>query len=250
MIHVQFWNAATDRRIAEQDLTPEELRVWLDSSAVRELAGATWTFHRSEPAEVAGADRVKVWVHEIRSVSPQDVLFSLPTINDWLPDATAPAISPDVLRLREDDWRQLEVVSRRLEAAVESCLREIRHVLVEERRGAGFTRVYARKEVPNPLEGVTLRLADLRDRVLGDHPDSRKFHGVSFEGASGVIAGGFALRTPPGLTLYGLQDRGLVHTLAMVDVPSAWEDPFFRLLRDFDLRMIDWCRAQTLLPPS
>ncbi len=225
-------------------MSEEEVGSFLESSAEIELENATYSFSRHD---AAGAKGMKIWVHQVLYVSPGDVLFSLPTINDGLPEVNEIPAGPDLLRMPEDSWRQLEVVSNPQEEAVEACLAEIRKVYLDGRAGAGFRRLHLRTEVRRPLEGVKLSLPELIDRVLGD---GKRYDGVTFADAQRVIPNGFALQTPPGLTLYGQTEGDLVQVVAMIEPPSAWEDPFFRLLRDLNLRMINWVEAQTLLPPG
>jgi hypothetical protein len=43
-------------------------------------------------------------------VSPKNVLFSLPTICDRVPEADPVLVSEHLFEMHEDDWRQIEFV--------------------------------------------------------------------------------------------------------------------------------------------
>jgi hypothetical protein len=64
---------------------------------------------------------------------PKPILFSLPTINDFLP-AVRDSISrrDQDLTIHEDDWRQFEALSQEFDEAINAELADIRRIYDEK----------------------------------------------------------------------------------------------------------------------
>ena len=156
-----------------------------------------------------------------------------------------------MLELREDDWRQVEFVTLALQPAITTVFAAIERIYTEHRKGHGFGELHIRKEVPTPLEGSSLTLAELRGAV-GE--TVTWLDGISFEGVAGLVEGGFAVKLPSGPALYGLQREGrlsvlgLHHTKASAAVEGDARLPA-ALASKHQLSLVDWCRVEQL-PPS
>ncbi|HEX5746212.1 MAG TPA: hypothetical protein VFZ09_08205 [Archangium sp.] len=187
-------------------------------------------------------------------MNPRDILYSLPTLSNELPGLEEGSAQPGqrVLELHEDEWRQLELVAHTLEASIEKDMRAVARIHQKHRQGAGFDAIHIRKEVPSPLEGTWLTLEELRGD-LGEK--SSWWDGVSFQGTAGRVAGGFAVKQPSGLTLYGQQRGGRIQVLALRSpegLTGAEED--LRRVAGFAARhqlyLVDWCRVDQFPPTA
>ncbi|WPB78996.1 hypothetical protein KYC5002_07510 [Archangium violaceum] len=187
-------------------------------------------------------------------MNPKDILYSLPTLSNKLPDIEEGSTKPgkQVLELHEDDWRQIELVTHRLEASIENDLRAVARIHQKHRQGAGFNALHTRKEVPSPLEGTWLTLEEVRTH-LGE--TASWLDGVSFQGMAGLVAGGFAVKLPSGLTLYGLQRGGHIRVLALRSPEGLTStEGDIRLMAGLAARhqlyLVDWCRVDQFPPTA
>ncbi|WNG60852.1 hypothetical protein F0U59_43740 [Archangium gephyra] len=187
-------------------------------------------------------------------MTPKDILYSMPTLSKERPDLEEGSTKPgqQVLELHEDDWRQIELVAHTLEASIENELRAVARIHQKHRQSAGFNAIHIRQEVPSPLAGTWLTLDELR-KHLGE--TASWLDGVSFQGVAGLAAGGFAVKQPSGLTLYGLQRGGHVQVLALRSPKGlTGAEGDLRLVAEFATRhqlyLVDWCKVDQFPPTT
>jgi hypothetical protein len=185
-------------------------------------------------------------------MNPRDLLYSLPTRSNELPGLEEGSTKPgqQVLELHEDEWRQIELVAHMLESSIEKDMRAVARIHQKHRQDAGFNAIHIRKEVPSPLEGTWLTLDEVR-KDLGE--TASWLDGVSFQGMAGRLAGGFAVKQPSGLTLYGLQRGGRVQVLALRSPKGlTGAEGDLRRVAGFAARhqlyLVDWCRVDQFPP--
>jgi hypothetical protein len=241
-VHVSFVNAATGEVFGEVDLPIERLPETFELDTTMHLGDADWTVERAEPAtrvEFGATGALRLTMRKIELVDPKSILFSLPTIENALPPGHTGDIN-GAHRLREDDWRQCELIAANLEPDIEAELAKIREVR-DERDGPGFKRIHVRQRIAAPLAGTHVTVADVA-RVLGE-PER---HELAVHQSAGVIVtGGFSFGSGEA-TVYGREDAGLVVELCVDgDVPPALE----QLADRHGLFIVDWCGA-TVRPPT
>src|SRR3954468_17819856 len=89
-VRVRFVPADGGAPIGEAEFVPEQLPESFEARTTLELGGQSWEGVKGEPmtrAEYAKTRRLTIVMRKIviSRVSPKDILFSLPTINDALP---------------------------------------------------------------------------------------------------------------------------------------------------------------------
>jgi len=234
-IHVLLINAETGTPLAEVKLPPEQLPESFAVATTMHLGDSEWSVERAEPAtraEAAAAGRLRLVLRPIQRVDPKQILFSLPTLENALPPTRDG--SGDVLRIHEDDWRQVELVAPRFEPEIAAELAAIREVHAE-RTGPGFRRLHVRERIPEPLAGTAIAIdavARAPRRLLG------------FDGATTVVAGGFAVDVVGG-AIYGYEEAGRV---VVVGAWRAGSEALATLARAQQLIIVDWCRATMIRP--
>jgi hypothetical protein len=230
-VHVVLINAATQQVLGEVDLPAEQLPETFAAATTLHLGDRDWSVERAEPAtraEYVAARRLRLVIREIQRVDPKTILFSLPTLEHALPPMQDG--DGDAVRLHEDDWRQLELVSAELEPAIEAELAAIREIRAE-REGVGFRRLHVRERIPDPLAGTDIALDTVRRGRRRD---------LGFAGGAGIVVGGFAFDAGDG-AIYGREDGGRVVVL------GAWRtEPgmLVDLARAHRLVIVDWCAAR------
>jgi hypothetical protein len=234
-VHVVLINAATQQVFGEVDLPAEQLPEAFAVATTLHLGDRDWSVEGAEPAtraEYVAARRLRLVIREIQRVDPKTILFSLPTLENALPP-TQDGHS-DAVRLHEDDWRQLELVTAELEPTIEAELAAIREIHAE-REGLGFRRLHVRERIPEPLTGTDISL----DAVRRARPRD-----LGFAGSAGIVVGGFAFDAGDG-AIYGRRDGGRVVVL------GAWRtEPgiLVDVARLHRLMIVDWCAARMSRP--
>lgn len=258
-IQVRFFDAKTGQPLGEAALPVGNLPQTFEAATTLKLGDKMYEIVSAFPKtaqEFRATGQLRLDMREMQTatVEPKDILYSLPTISNELPDLEegSTKLGKQVLEMHEDDWRQIELVALTLEASIENDLRDVARIHQKHRQSAGFDAIHIRKEVPSPLQGTWLTLDELRS-YLGK--TASWFDGVSFQGVAGLVAGGFAVKLASGLTVYGLHWGGRVQVLALrppKGVTGAEAD--MRLVAGLATRhqlcLVDWCRVDQFPPTA
>lgn len=248
-IRVMFHEADAPQAFAQSDIPIEQLPDTFQIQTTLDLGEQKWLIASATPPTKAefrksGKVTLRLRRENLGFVNPSELLYSLATISNDLP-ALAPASSlENVLVVHEDDWRQIEFVSRTHESSVLKELASIRHVIETQRVGSGFKTIHLRKLIPEPFAGETRRLADIRCAC----PVTHEYSAVAFSSTAAVVAGGFAFSISDELTVWGQADDDGVLNALCIRVNSADTDlasDLRRLSQQFDMLLVDWPRVQT-----
>ncbi|HZS86868.1 MAG TPA: hypothetical protein VFE42_05175 [Chloroflexota bacterium] len=248
MVHVQFVDAATGRVFAETDAPLSLLPQSFEAETQLEFSGQQWDVVAASPltAELFAQSRSLVLTlrrARAAQIDPRAVLFSLPTICDAIPHLAPGTTKVDkhIFVFHEDDWRQIEFISRDHAAEMQEELRAIRHVYKAASIGPGFRAIHVRQRIATPL-----RLP--WSAVLSAFPDARAYDGIAYRQAAGLIEGGFGLDVA-GITLFGQQHDAIVYALCLAGAPTqgteeAWNRRLKPWMAGHDLLLVDWCRCK------
>ena len=250
-VEVQFVDASTGQCFARSDVPAEQVPATFDVDTTLSLAGDSWSVVRAEPptaAEFRASGRLVLTLSRVTSVSPHDILYSLPTLCDGLPAVDPGTAGVDLLQLHEDDWRQVELVSADLADVVATELAAVRrvydvHAVTGSDGGlAGFRDLHVRRRPDAPLI-PPLPQTTIRQML----PAQQTFAGVGFGGPETAVnsfAFGYGpinvygLAAGDTITVLGLQ-IGRVRFSAANDTAAGLEG----IMRVFALTLVDWCRC-------
>jgi len=218
MVSVTFVDAGSGVPIGHGEMPSETLPETLD------IAGSHYSVER---AESPAPGELTLFLRPIETMSPHDILFSLPTVCDRVPEADPVLVSAVMFEMHEDDWRQIEFVDACLSSVVEEQRRLIREVIDEhsrrdsDGRPIAFDKLHVRTEPVDPLpHGITIkRLVEVMDADTA-------YAGVGFHGRPYLVPRSFAFGAGS-LVCYGLAEGGLVKVLGLNRVPDAGLDLSF-----------------------
>src|SRR5580700_10637221 len=114
-VHVLLIDGASSATIAEVDVEATQLPGTFELSTQLEIAGRTWQVEQAEPLTreaYLASGRLRLVLRELENVAPP----------------TEPLVHGCVT-MHEDDWRQVELVSARLELEIAAELEAIRLIL-------------------------------------------------------------------------------------------------------------------------
>lgn len=183
--------------------------------------------------------------------APGEILFSLPTICEWMPPMTEnTSRTGEVLNLHEDDWRQVELIALDYLNEIEAMLSSIYDIHQKARSPMGaFLEIHVRNKIADPLGGNRIEADSLRKRFN----NLIDYDSLEYESFKGCVQGGFAWRTEGGLLVYGRQAGSFMHTICMEILERSPELEADRcIIEDFcaeyRLILVDWCMCEALVP--
>ena len=233
IVNVTFIDTDTGNTFLQLKLPARQLPDSFATATTLNLGKDDWQVVEASPAtsaEFIARGALTLRLKKLQKIDPKDLLFSLPTIADPVPQPV-PGDGEPLLKLHEDDWLQLELVPAEIEPRLESDLLAIRRVLEHERQGAGFKQLHIRNAVRVPFAFRELPLAALEQRFGRRWP-------LAWHSSPGLARHTFAFPLVKG-ALYGTVDGPRVAQLA---VDRADAD-----VRDFCLAerllLVDWVRA-------
>jgi hypothetical protein len=257
-IQVLFIDASTGKAFAQTLLPAEQLPETFELSTTLTIAGQDWSVINAEPQRAEDfrqTGKLVLTLSKISLMNPKDILYTLPTICSAIP-AIAPGTSrhsKQVFEIHEDDWQQIEFVSRIYGDAIDTQLAEIRRIYDEASTDNGdflaFKRLAPRMQITN-----TISSAIPLSQLVALLPEPQLYDGISYPQELGLIKGGFAYKVSNSI-LYGQATNGLVQILALHGMPGESEavpalaPAFASMMSRYELYLVDWC-TMTLLEPE
>jgi hypothetical protein len=211
------------------------------ASTTMHVREAEWSVVSADPMTRDGYEKTRRLVLRLRPVErvdPQTILFSLPTICDQLPTSEGADANGSEVGLREDDWRQIELVAASLVPLVEAELAAIRSIYADERVGVGFRKIHVRSSLPQPIADGTVS----SEEVLA-LAGARMYLPLRFSGSGRRVTDGVAVRLDGQGALYGLRHGESVAVVGFYPGPPSGLVELERFADRNGLVVVDWCRA-------
>ncbi len=197
--------------------------------------------------EFKATGQLALRLRQVPRMSPQDILFSLPSISNQGPPAAGPSAPVSgVVVLHEDDWRQREFVDLRYEEQIATELLSIRRIHTEERVGAGFKSLHIRKLILNPLSpGIQWQT------ILQQLPKFETLSGVAFNPREASVTGAVAVKLPDDVLLWGIELAAGLEVLCVENLGNATPETLEALHKvaiEANSCLVDWCRCEVHHP--
>lgn len=248
VIEVKFYEGKNKTPFAVSNVPVEQLPDTFEIDTTMHLSGEDWKVLGAEPTEKtkfrrSGKLHLYLVKSEITQVDPNELLYSLPTINNDLAGVENAQSLENIAVLREDDWRQFEFVDRRYESTINEEFVHIKNIYEHHREGVGFKQLHLREKIVAPLENNSLTLD-----VLGEFFEiTKKYKCVAFSNAAATIIGGFAMQTGSGWVLWGQANE--VGKILVLNISQTSESNIAGISDSIDvftekhgLYLIDWPR--------
>lgn len=283
-IRVTLTDANTGRQMAQTHLPADRLPESFAAETTMHIAGEHWRVVFADPMtreEALRRGELRLSLAKAAVVPTKDILYTLPTICPDLPRTTSHVTAQGMyalaLRLHEDDWRQIELISASYDNTIGEELAGITRVFQTagkyNGRFWGFRDIYRRQTITAPLRP----LISLKDLAAQLPLDTVTFAGVSYQESNGLIERGFAFDLG-GLAVYGVNSEGLATVLGisrihdgqalrprnilnamaamqglsapnLPEVPGSVCAALAALMVRYELRLVDWC-AMRVIPAT
>ena len=249
IIRVQFIESGQENAFAASEVPIEQLPDTFEINTTLSIAGDEWSVVSAVPPRKAefrktGSLIITLAKYEVTQIDPAKILYSLPTISSDLPGVEAADSLENVLVVYEDDWRQFEFLSVRLENEIRQELEDILNIYQTQHDGSGFKQLHVRRRVDIPLPEKSLSLAEL-DNVFSLE---KTYDGIAFSNAAATVVNGFARQTVSGWIFWGqTDDSGYITTLCLRPGTHTESATIAPLMDDFvkqhQLLLVDWVQV-------
>lgn len=250
-IEVTFIDDRTGESIGFTQIPANNLPESFERDTIINLSGADWNVLNAKPktrAQYSKSQVLTLWIRRIEQLNPHDILYSLPSICDAIPDLNDRSVSGGELKIAEDDWRQFELVSNRLADNVDKEIAKIRLIHENATVGIGWREIHIRKkpEIPIASNIALTHLASLL-KVSAKSP------GITYHGSQSPIADGYSLTLNDDFSVYGVAPNSKVQVIAIgqdsnISPNTESIDRLQQLARKFNLDLVHWCRCIRVSP--
>jgi hypothetical protein len=211
LIRVEMIDANMKHEFTPTHLKPEQLPESFEAATTFHLGVGDFEVVEATPmtaAEFRASGKLRLVVRKVKieQVDVSKLLYSLPTVAMTLPPIAegSTKLGKQTVEIHEDDWRQIEFVSRSLQDQIDEQLAGIRRIYDEERASEfGFRKLHTREAFESPIAPVRATVADL---IAAFETAPARLDGVSYHQIAGLVDHGFAIRLLSGLELIGLRD--------------------------------------------
>ncbi|AFY95719.1 hypothetical protein [Chamaesiphon minutus] len=250
-IEVTFIDDATDESIGVTQIPANNLPDSFERDTIINLSGADWNVLNARPktrAQYTKSKTLILWIRRIEMVNPHDILYSLPSICDPIPEVNDRDISGDELTIAEDDWRQFELISNKLADKVDKEIAKIRLINENAAVGVGWREMHIRKKPEIPIAS-NIALPHLASLLKVPN----KSTGITYHGSRSLITDGYSLTLNDDFSVYGIAPNGRVQVIAIgqdSNISASVEsiELLLQIARKFNLDLVHWCRCIRVSP--
>lgn len=254
MVCVTCIDSQTKQPFAQSELSIDDLPQTFEANPLFVIENEHWKVLEAIPmtsSEFSKSRELTLIMKKtivIKNVDPNTLLVTLPTISNGLPliKPGSSKLNKKVFEMKEDDWRQIDILPDTEWEQAEKNLAAIREIYAEKKcseNGTTFNSIHIREGLDDPFSGRPIK----KVLLCSDFPGATEYEGVSFRNVAGIVKNSFALGLHNGLTLYGLIKTGCFCTLSVwveKDTSKAALEDLSRILEKYGLFIIDWCNME------
>jgi hypothetical protein len=241
-VSVEFIENGTNNPFAVSEVPIEQLPDTFELETNLEIGQQLWSVAQAIPnkkEEFSGTGKLKVFLNKIETIDPKELLFSLPTINDSLFE-TEPATSENLFSVREDDWRQMEFISKKYESEIAKEIKSVVEIYENHKVGIGFDEVHIRKLIEQPLYDENINISVfVQDFIL-----VKKYDGFGVEKHQAKHS--FAFQIAEEVIFYGQANNDGRIIFLCCEGNKNLEQTVEKIIKKYDVVFVDWCGAKVI----
>ena len=254
-IHVSFVDAKSDQLLGFSDMSLDSLPDNFKIPTTMHIGDEDWTVLCAQPDvkdKFSNTRMLKLYLQKqepLELMDPSQILYSLPTICNFVAELEDGPRDEDRLDIREDDWRNIEFIAARFGPEVSQMVKEVLRIHKEQSVGEGFKNLYVRELISQPVSVTLLSYQDL-EKFL---PAQKTYSSIGYKDQAGKIKGGFAFRTVSGIIFYGRQEKGLITDLCVLTMGKGENrasdiEALEMLCKQYELLLVHWPAAYSPRP--
>lgn len=244
-IRVEFIENGNEKPFAVSDVPIEQLPDSFELETTFDIGEDQWSVVQAIPDnkdDFVKTGKLKVFLHKIEFINPQNILFSLPTLNDSLFGSEAVDSTENLLLMHEDDWRQIEFISPRYEAEIAGEINSITGIYQNHRQEAGFDKIHLRNLIEQPLSDKKISVRDLAENFSS----VKKYDGFGISETKSKAKNSFAFRVENEIDFYGQMTQDGEILFLCVSGNNDSPDLMKKISEKYDVIFVDWCRAEAM----
>lgn len=238
-VSVQFIDASSNRVFATSEMPLDKLPETFEVQTNMFINDEEWSVEEAIPAhskDFIQSKKLTLKLRKIEYVDPKNILFSLPTISNELPQRSNESIYKDFEHVTiEDDWRQMEFLKKSVVSKIEVEINEIEKVKQEDRIEveSGFSaykNCHIRGTIGEPHLEIPLEKLKriLKTEEIGSLKIKNEF-----------VKDGFALKSEFS-TFYGIEENGIVNQLCVGGYTENTPKDIDEIVQAFNLVFVGW----------
>lgn len=240
-IKVQFINNLNGATIGVAEMLPGQLPESFSVPTTMHIHENDWTVEEAIPENAADFIQSKQLILKMRKVEyvdPKDILFTLPTISNELPNMEDRSIYNHFeVSILEDDWRQNEFLNKSSYPLVDIEVAKIQDIWANNSKETGasfpaFNKCHVRDVIGAP--GLTVNFEALKNLLKTEEVGSLKLNSNN-----GFVLSGFSIKTE-NTTYYGVVNNQIVDHLCVSRYSDHSITEIENIVRTFDLIFINW----------
>lgn len=242
-VSVQFIDASNDQIIGKTEMALDQLPTTFSVATTMHIKDTDWNVEQAIPEnseEFGKSGKLILKLRKIEYVEPNDIWYTIPTIENSFPNLVATAPFGDFsIEIHGDDWLQQEFISSKNAELIEQMLEQIRESASESNENGeiiSYKNCYVRNFKAIKITD-NIYLHDIQKYLeadkLGSLVFSNDYHG--FADKTFVIE---AL----GTYFYGqLHDDNSLQTFAIYDIGSVNDSQKLQVFaKEMNLNFVDW----------
>lgn len=241
-IKVTFINHATSETIGISKMPSDKLPETFENSTTLQILDKDWHVIKAEPLnkqEFMVTKKITLHLAEVGFVDPNNILYTVPTLSNELPEMTDKKLFADfVLELHEDDWRQIEFLPVDRLPAIQEEMVAVEAILFpddETERSFGYKSIHVRSKLGS--RHLSIPFADFCALVNIEAKGA-----IAISGYSGFVENGFSIRSSS-YTYYGTLEGEVIKDLCLDRLEDVG-DEFATITGKFNLLLVSWCHGQ------
>jgi hypothetical protein len=250
-IEVTFIDDLTGESLGLTHIPARDLPDSFERDTTIDLSGADWQVLNARPktrAQYTKSKKLLLWIRRIESIDPNDILYSLPSIANVIPEVDNRPLSGHELTFAEDDWRQFELISHQLADKVDKEIAKIRLIHETATVGAGWSAIHLRSKPEIPIAS-NISLTHLASTLK----ITTKSAGITYDGSQSPITDGYSFALNDDFCIYGIAPNTKVQVIAIgqdanISPTEDSIDKLQQLARKFNLDLVHWCRCIRVAP--
>ncbi|WP_300671185.1 hypothetical protein [Soonwooa sp.] len=242
-VSVQFIDASNDQIIGKTEMAVDQLPATFSVPTTMHIDNKDWSVEQAIPEnseDFAKSGKLVLKMRKIEYVNPQDIWYTIPTIENSFPNLVATAPFGDFsIQIHGDDWLQQELISSNNANEVEQMLEQIRESASESNENGeiiSYKNCYVRNFQAEKITDK-IYLQDIQKYLEADKVGSLAFVN-DYDGFADKC---FVIEAL-GTYFYGqLNDDNSLQTFAIYDIGSVNDSQKLQLFaKNMNLNFVDW----------
>ncbi|MBT8379310.1 MAG: hypothetical protein KJN64_08775 [Ignavibacteria bacterium] len=246
-VRVQLIDSSNGNTISISKIPPAQLPETFEIHTTMHLKNEDWSIEEAIPADSKDfleSRELILKVKKIKYMNPEDLLFTIPTVSNEIPQTFNSSLFNDFeYSILEDEWRQNEFLNKSSLPLVEIEIKKIEELKINDSKKVdsdftAFKNCHVRDTIGEPK--LNLDLQSIKNILSVNKVGSLK---ISNE----FVKNGFSLKTDSTI-FYGTAESGIVTQFCIGKFSDNTSNEIQDILDEFKLLFVSWYHCRIIAP--